>query len=151
VNGRRNELQPRIVLGLVLSALLLVVAGVAYLSILRASQPELPEQPPASERTDEVPPAEVKRLSYTLALLLVAVLLILAFVVGAYLVIRVGRLLTRDSVGGQPTHYVDAWSQYRVTDDQIDAATEEGADRDTPGRNPDTDARDADADGENPP
>lgn len=70
---------------------------------------------------------EARRLMVLLTILLISALLILLFVLGAYLLIRVGRMVarTRMSVGGKATKYVDAWQNYRLTDEQIAAATSE--------------------------
>jgi len=68
-------------------------------------------------------------------------LFILLFVIGAYLVIRVGQFVAREQVGGKTTAYVDAWQNYRLTDEQISAATEEPKpDRDSNDRPTDPDA-----------
>lgn len=85
--------------------------------------------------------AKAVQLTVLLTILLISALLILLFVVGSYLLIRVGRLLAKSTVGGKPTPYVDAWSSYRLTDEQIAAATAEQApddhtDNGPPGSNP---------------
>lgn len=66
----------------------------------------------------------LRRLSGLLIILLISALLVLLFVIGSYLVIRIGRIV-RTPISGRPTPYVDAWSSYRVTDEQIAAATSE--------------------------
>jgi hypothetical protein len=59
------------------------------------------------------------------AILLGAALAMLTFAIGAYIFIGVGRAVSRPAASGEPTKYFDAWGQYRVTDRQIRAATEE--------------------------
>jgi hypothetical protein len=76
--------------------------------------------------------SEARWLATLLTLLLISALLILLFVLGAYLIIRIGQFVARERVGGTPTAYVDAWQKYRLTDEQIAAATSE----DRPDRNP---------------
>lgn len=68
---------------------------------------------------------EARKASALLLMMVVSVLLILIFVIGSYLLIRVGRSLTDHSGRGKPTEYVDAWSQYRISDEEIAAATSE--------------------------
>ena len=80
--------------------------------------------------------ADSRRLVTLLTLLLISALLILLFVVGAYLVIRVGQFVARDRLGGKTTAYVDAWQNYRLTDEQISAATEEKKPERGPGDRP---------------
>ena len=69
--------------------------------------------------------ADARRNTTFLVILSISALLVLLFVLGAYLVIRLGHFLARQRVGGQPTQYVDAWGSYRLTDEQISAATDE--------------------------
>ena len=86
------------------------------------------------------PVAETRRLAHLtllLTILLISVLLILLFVIGCYLVIRVGRYV-RSPISGQPTTYVDAWQNYRLTDEQIEAATAEQPPDEDPDRGPGT-------------
>lgn len=67
------------------------------------------------------------KLAILLMVLLCATLAILVFALGAYLLIRVGRTVAQSPVGGKPTEYSDAWSQYRISDEQIAAAVGESA------------------------
>ncbi len=108
----------RVTVWLVLGGLLLTVSATLYLLLARAHARTMLEA-----TTQAGPPAhEARRLTVLLTVLLVAALLVLAFALGAYLVVRTGRLISRPRVGGTPTPYVDAWRQYRLTDDQIAAA-----------------------------
>lgn len=68
--------------------------------------------------------AYAKRLTLVLSLVLMSGLLLIVFLVATYFLLRAGRI-ARAPIGGHPTTYVDAWKQYRVTDEQIAAATEE--------------------------
>ncbi|GEM_PF-1097769 len=75
---------------------------------------------------------DVRRLAALLTILLVSALLALLFVIGTYVLLRVGRWVARSRLGGSPTPYVDAWSRYRLTEDQISAATAEDQADDQP-------------------
>ncbi|MEW6254175.1 MAG: hypothetical protein AB1716_26290 [Planctomycetota bacterium] len=113
---------------LVLGVLLLTVCLAVYLALGRWVYPSATPQ-----GAEDMRALESQRLITLLAILLISALLILLFVMGAYLLINVGRLVARERVGGQPTEYIDAWGQYRLSDEQINAATQEDA-RDEPGR-----------------
>ncbi|MBU0637969.1 MAG: hypothetical protein KKB50_03825 [Planctomycetes bacterium] len=123
----------RITVVVILLALLVIIVGAMFLLFgeLDGSGTTQTETG-AARRPANV--QEIKRLSYTLAILLVSVLLILVFVIGTYVVIRVGRAVTQRPVGGEPTHYVDAWSSYRLSADEIDAATSESSPSDASDR-----------------
>jgi len=106
----------------VLIALVLTITAGVYMFIERYPTDALTAAPLMLD-----PQAEglrVKRLVLLLTILLISCLLVLLFVVGSYLLIRIGRFV-RKPVAGKPTEYVDAWQQYRLTDEQIAAATAE--------------------------
>lgn len=106
----------------VLIALVLTVCAAVYVYVARYGINGLT----VSVGLDD-PDAEKRRIARQMALLLMllaSTLLILLFVIGAYLVIRIGRIV-RTPVGGRPTEYVDAWRSYRLTEEQIAAATTE--------------------------
>ena len=108
----------RVTVWLVLGGLLLTVSTALYLFLARSRERAILEA-----ATQPGPPLyEGRRLTIILTVLLVAGLLILAFTLGAYLVVRTGRLISLPQVGGTPTPYVDAWRKYRLTDEQIAAA-----------------------------
>ncbi len=113
----------RIFTWFVLAGIGLLVAATMYLYLGRAMY--YPVIPTEFDPADPVSAAQERRLKALLVLLLAAALLILVFVLGAYLVIRLGRAVTESSVGGKPTRYVDAWSRYRISDEQVTAATRE--------------------------
>lgn len=108
-------------LGVLAALLLLITAGV-FLFMSRYGA-----EVPSSELALTDPAADARRVArdtILLTILLISALLILLFVVGCYLVLRVGRIVRRPTAGG-PTPYVDAWRSYRLTDDQIASATAE--------------------------
>ncbi len=121
MKDRRRSSPGRTAMVLMLIALLVMVCVSVYLFLAHRLFPS------ATRLESGEPASQGLRVELTmlLAIMLGAALLILFFVVGSYLLIRVGRLVTRKSVGGQPTEYVDAWSRYRLSDEQIDAATRE--------------------------
>jgi len=128
---------------IVLAALLVLISAGVYIAWGRlwASSP-----PVQLQEQDEIAAwRHSRQLTMLLTLLLISALLILLFVIGAYLVIQMGRLVARarSPVGGEPTPYVDAWSNYRLTDEEIAAATsgdspdaEQDDDEDTGGAGP---------------
>jgi len=74
----------------------------------------------AAARAEE----RVHRLTLLIMVVLVSGLLILLFLLGSYLVLRVGRAV-RQPIGGRRTAYFDAWRHYRLTPEQIAQATAE--------------------------
>lgn len=107
---------------------LAVVAGAAvYLFLAQGFSPATEGDGPDPSGQTAAPPAPGPRKAATILVVAsISALLILLFVLGAYLVIRIGHYLAQQRVGGKPTEYVDAWGSYRLTDEQIAAATTEG-------------------------
>lgn len=126
-------------------ALLLTVCVATYLYVARRLGP----QGPGGGRGEPTRDAISGELTMLLTLLLGSLLLILLFAIGAYLVLRAGRSLSRNQAGSRPTEYVDAWSKYRLSEEQIKAATDE----DRPGPRPQRrrDAPDAPPEPDGPP
>lgn len=102
-----------VVVGLALSAI-----GIAY--IIYAGRPR--SLPPISVPPDHPQIAELKALY---RMLLHSFLLFLAFLFGSYLMVRIGRRMLVHKPFRERTEYVDAWSNYRLTQDEIDQATRE--------------------------
>ena len=113
----------------VLIALLLAIGIGVYIVLAWFSAPGPPILTAADAAAEET--HRVARFSYMLAMLLISALLILLFVIGCYLVIFAGRIL-RKPVAGKVTEYVDVWQQYRLTEEQIAAATAEDPDSPPP-------------------
>ncbi len=133
---------------IVLVILLLTVSSGVYLFI---AQHQLDETP-ATLLDPKAELARTQHLIILITILLISALLILVYVVGAYLLIWIGRLVARGSIGGKPTPYVDAWQQYRVTDEEIAAATQEPPADDRGSRQPpDADTPLSDSDPGDPP
>lgn len=102
-------------------ALLFVIAGVllvtsALLAVIRDSDPASGAARPATEL-----PAP-QRIGVLVTVLIIIFLLFLGFLLGSFIIVRLGRYLKRERSRSQ-TAYVDAWSRYRVTQEQIDTAT----------------------------
>jgi hypothetical protein len=79
-------------------------------------------------RVQELPPAVPGRLTPTpkamnmmSAYLVAAFVLVTAFVVGSFVMVRTGRLFVDRSPRSTRTEYVDAWGHYRISKDEIDA------------------------------
>lgn len=120
--------QGRAAMLLILMALILTLAGASYLMFMGEGDAGTL---PSSVSDASGSPADshnATRLVIKLSILLVSVLLIMLFVIGSYLLIRVGRSVAGEPVGGSPTEYVDAWASYRITDEQIASATAEADD-----------------------
>jgi len=148
----RRSQTGRTVTLLVLGVLVLTVCATLYVFFTRHSAP--PIMGGAIHSDEEVArlAAETRQLTTVLTILLASALLILLFVLGAYLVISVGRFVARHPVGGRPTAYVDAWRQYRLTERQIsDATAEDAADQESGGGHDDTETPPNDTDPDNPP
>ncbi|MFH1747385.1 MAG: hypothetical protein ABIG44_10120 [Planctomycetota bacterium] len=121
MSKRRKSSPGRTAMVLMLIALLVTVCVAVYLFLSRQLYPATPPVQPGESGSSNLQ----FKLTVLLAIMLGSALLILFFVIGSYLLIRVGRMVTRKEVGGEPTEYVDAWSHYRLSDEQIEAATSE--------------------------
>jgi hypothetical protein len=139
-----------------MAVLILAAAPPAVMSastglLAQAAQPggaqteaQAPEQPDA-----EAAAREMRSLYTTLT---VTLLLLLAFVVGTYVMVRVGRAIVHRPRRRQPTQYVDAWTGYRLSEQEIERATGETSAADyepDSGSDDDTDEQpDRDVDGQ---
>ena len=117
---------------LVLVVLAMTSALAAYVMFVKLRELPIVAPPPGSSGLDPT-----QKLAVVMMTVLATVLAILAFVVGAYLFIRIGRSLTERRVSDGPTEFVDAWSNYRVSQDELDAVDDcadagDGRDNSTP-------------------
>jgi hypothetical protein len=85
--------------------------------------------------------ADRRNVAYLMMATLAALLTLVIFIVGVFVVKRLGMRLKNFRVGGEPTPYVDTWSQYRLSEEEIAAATADdeplsGSDDDEPRRQP---------------
>lgn len=105
------------------------------------AEAQAPEQP----GTQAAAARQMRSLYTTLT---VTLLLLLAFVVGTYVMVRVGRAIVRRPRRREPTRYVDAWTGYRLSEQEIERATGETSTPDS-GSDDDTDEQpDQDIDGQ---
>lgn|SRR5690554_5636771 len=86
------------------------------------------QQAPASAAS--AAPDPQSRLQALWAMLLVSLILLVLFIIGALLIFRYGRRLFAERGGRQDTPYVDAWRQYRLSEDDLDAIGGPDAERD---------------------
>jgi hypothetical protein len=100
-----------VVIGLALSAF-----GVLYLFWTEVSVQSLP--PPGKE-------ARQRAVQLSFELLFV---IFMMFLIGSYAMVKVGRYMLDRTPAERSTDYVDAWGNYRVTDEQIKAATDQWED-----------------------
>lgn len=99
-----------------------VLVGGLYLLGRELHLPPVAEKaPPAAAQ----PVAREKQLYGLVRLVAVSAAALVAFVLGSYLMIRAGRAVLPRSGSRTVTKYTDAWSGYRLTQEQIDAATRE--------------------------
>ena len=104
----------RIALILVFVILTLTVAVSLYLAAAPGNAGGLP--------AGADPERDSQRLLILLLLLLMSGVVICAFLLGAYLLLRAGKTVTKDRVGGAPTAVEDLWSRGRVRQADLDAA-----------------------------
>ena len=133
MTDRKPQQQPLGRLAFLLVLVVLAMTSVLGAYVMFERLRHLPAVPPPA---DSGGPDPMEKLQLVLAMVLVAVLAILAFVVGAYVFIRLGRSLMSRPLSDGPTEFVDAWSEYRVTQEEIDAVNgmfdDDGGDNSTP-------------------
>ncbi|GMU83216.1 MAG: hypothetical protein AMXMBFR47_30870 [Planctomycetota bacterium] len=108
-----------IVIGLSLAAV-----GILYLVWMQRVQELGPMPLDGSDETVDEPSPFAKPFALFSALVITFVLF-LAFLVGSYLMVRVGRMLVDRGTPPRETKYVDAWGSYRLTEAQIEDALRE--------------------------
>jgi hypothetical protein len=106
----------RLAIVFVLVGLALSAIGIAYLM-----SPAERELPPISASHDELRLQQLNAL--LLRMLTHSFLIFLAFLVGSYVMVRVGRRVLSHREPPRRSEYVDAWSNYRLSQDEIDTAT----------------------------
>lgn len=100
-----------VVVGLALSAI-----GIAYL-IYAGRERTLP---PVTALPDHL---RVEQARALLAMLTHSFLIFLAFLIGSYVMVRIGRRALDQRRQHQRSEYVDAWGSYRLTQEEVDTAT----------------------------
>lgn len=128
---RADQPRPsRLAISFVLVGLALSAVGIAYI-IYAGRERELP--PITAPQTD----VRVQQLNALLRMLTHSFFIFLAFLLGSYLMVRIGRGVLSRRHTPQRTEYVDAWSHYRLSQDEIDTATARLDDDFPPDRPPD--------------
>lgn len=132
MTGAERPWSSRVAAILVAIGLSLTLCGVAFhLWMLRVQ--EIPPVPHPPRDQTEVSLGKIRVMSTTLWM---AFALACSFIVGSFIMVRAGRHFLDRSPMLPRTQYVDAWGRYRVSDDEIAAATghesADGDDDDTP-------------------
>lgn len=109
----------RFATGFVVVGLALSATGLLYLVWTDVNVQALP--PPGKEEK-----ARAVQLSFELLFVI-----FMSFLLGSYAMVKIGRLFVDRTPPEERTEYADAWSQYRLTDEQIKAAEEQWTDEDT--------------------
>lgn len=121
----RNPTHSRVALSFVIVGSLLSLGGLLYLQYLNRerSLPILEREFPSLRPTAPTPTADdASRVAALYDTLTLTFLIFLTFLVGSFVLIRAGRFLRRVRSASQPTAYVDAWSGYRLSTEDIEAA-----------------------------
>jgi hypothetical protein len=114
-----------VVVGLALSAI-----GIGYI-VYAGRERQLP--PISAPHADP----QIEQLHALVAMLTLSFFLFLAFLFGSYLMVRLGRRVADRRPPRQPSEYVDVWGNYRLTQEQIEAATRQLRDDVPPAPPPD--------------
>ncbi|MFQ5806400.1 MAG: hypothetical protein ACE5I3_08115 [Phycisphaerae bacterium] len=112
-----EQRQPsRLAIGFVVVGLALSAVGIAYM-IYAGRERHLPPL------TAPEPDPRIEQLEALVRMLTHSFFLFLAFLIGSYLMVRIGRHVLDRKTSRERTEYVDAWGKYRLTQDEIDTAT----------------------------
>lgn len=130
---RSDQHRPsRLAIAFVTVGLALSAIGIAY--IVYAGRPR--ELPALTASPDD---ARLEHLDALMRMLTNSFLLFLVFLIGSYLIVRIGRRVRDRKLHHERTEYVDAWGNYRLTQDEIDTAMRQ-LDDDFPPDSPPSDA-----------
>lgn len=94
----------------------LIAAVVLFATIAALLWFSAPADAPAPS-TQPGDPASISRLRAMSRTLLVSVLLLLAFLFGSWLIVRIGQRMRSTRADSTRTEYIDAWSSYRLLND----------------------------------
>lgn len=135
----RHDKQPvsRLAITFVVVGLGLSAIGIAYMTYAGRPRELPPISAPASESGVE---QNIEQLEALTRMMMHSFFLFLAFLFGSYLMVRIGRAVLSRRPARTRAAYVDAWSNYRLTQDEIDTASAQ-LDDDFP---PDTPPRETD-------
>lgn len=121
---RGNLRESRLAIPVIIVGLLMSCTGIAYIAYTYLPQ-SLPAAPLQREPVEPSTEYELSQTARILAGVMLTGLILLVFIVGAYLMIKIGRMVLGTSTRDPRTTYHDAWSNYRLTDDQINAVLED--------------------------
>ncbi|MGE3180146.1 MAG: hypothetical protein AB7N71_00820 [Phycisphaerae bacterium] len=109
----------RIVFGVVFLALVSLFAMILYLSANTAREAFRIRRATGDMEVSSKP------LTSILLVGVLATIVIVFFLCGAYLLMRVGRMVTREKVGGSETELPDSWRASRVSEDEYQRVDEQ--------------------------
>ena len=103
----------------VVAGLALAAIGIAYLMYAGRAR----ELPPLTDPKEDLL-LKKQQLDALFRMLLHSFFLFLAFILGSYLMVRIGRRVLHHKSHRTHTEYHDAWSNYRLSQDEIETATD---------------------------
>jgi hypothetical protein len=111
--------------------LLVVTIGTPSTFCGQAAAVQAGQTRPAGSGQPAPEAAAARRLRSLFGTLTITLLLLVAFVVGASVMIRAGRTAVQRPRRRKPTQYVDAWAGYRLSQEEIARATGQAPDSDS--------------------
>lgn len=123
----RNRTHSRVALAFVLIGGLLSLSGLSYLRYANRERtlpiPPRPLKPvPVMEAARDPGAEAVGRVAALYNSLTLTFVIFMIFLVGSFVLIRAGRFIRRVRSAPGPTVYVDAWSGYRMSAEEVAAA-----------------------------
>ncbi len=104
-----------------LMTMFLALLSLFAIALYFAARP-VPLSPTGTE--EDLIGKQTRRLSAVLLTTILAGVAILIFVLGGLLLLRIGRRVTEEKVGGEETEMTDVWASARVTDADIEMGDE---------------------------
>ncbi|MDX2198694.1 MAG: hypothetical protein SF069_06945 [Phycisphaerae bacterium] len=104
-----------------LMTMFLALLSLFAIALYFAARP-VPLSPTGTE--EDLIGKQTRRLSAVLLTTILAGVAILIFVLGGLLLLRIGRRVTEEQVGGEETEMTDVWASARVTDADMEMGDE---------------------------
>lgn len=104
-----------------LMTMFLALLSLFAIALYFAARP-VPLSPTGTE--EDLIGKQTRRLSAVLLTTILAGVAILIFVLGGLLLLRIGRRVTEEKVGGEETEMTDVWASARVTDADMEMGDE---------------------------